>query len=133
MLVDFTNQVRERGVPHREALLEACPIRLRPMGIDDDDPLFAAAPSWRSLTVYRPTRHPKRDPESAIAEDIRTEAARRGLPRPEVRLLNIERGPRGGLAIRARLCFARAIGGPVLLGRTLHKGGGLFVGEREGE
>ncbi len=31
MLVDFTNQVRERGVPQREALLEACPIRLRPI------------------------------------------------------------------------------------------------------
>ncbi len=31
MLVDFTNQVRERGVAHREALLEACPIRLRPI------------------------------------------------------------------------------------------------------
>jgi multidrug efflux pump subunit AcrB len=31
MLVDFTNQVRELGVPHREALLQACPIRLRPI------------------------------------------------------------------------------------------------------
>ena len=31
MLVDFTNQVRERGVAHREALMEACPIRLRPI------------------------------------------------------------------------------------------------------
>jgi multidrug efflux pump subunit AcrB len=31
MLVDFTNQVRRRGVPCHEALLEACPIRLRPI------------------------------------------------------------------------------------------------------
>ncbi|MDL1949231.1 efflux RND transporter permease subunit, partial [Acidobacteria bacterium ACD] len=31
LLVDFTNQVRERGVPQREALLTACPIRLRPI------------------------------------------------------------------------------------------------------
>ncbi|PWB75926.1 MAG: AcrB/AcrD/AcrF family protein [Holophagae bacterium] len=31
MLVDFTNQSRARGVPRREALLEACPIRLRPI------------------------------------------------------------------------------------------------------
>jgi HAE1 family hydrophobic/amphiphilic exporter-1 len=31
MLVDFTNQVRVRGVAHREALMEACPIRLRPI------------------------------------------------------------------------------------------------------
>lgn len=141
----------ERGVPAREdrdrlRVLERAvaslsllwagrrgPIQLRPTGIDDDDPLFAAAPSWRTLTVYRPTRYPKRDAESAIAEDIRTEATRRGLPRPEVRLLDIARGPRGGLAIHARLCFARAVAGPVLLGRTLHKGGGLFVGECEGE
>lgn len=31
LLVDFTNQIRERGVPHRQALLQACPIRLRPI------------------------------------------------------------------------------------------------------
>lgn len=31
MLVDFTNQFRERGVERHEALLQACPIRLRPI------------------------------------------------------------------------------------------------------
>jgi HAE1 family hydrophobic/amphiphilic exporter-1 len=31
LLVDFTNQVRERGTGVREALLEACPTRLRPI------------------------------------------------------------------------------------------------------
>ncbi len=31
LLVEFTNQMRERGMPIREALLEACPIRLRPI------------------------------------------------------------------------------------------------------
>jgi multidrug efflux pump len=31
MLVDFTNQVRRRGVSCQDALLEACPIRLRPI------------------------------------------------------------------------------------------------------
>jgi len=31
MLVDFTNQIRERGVERHRALLEACPIRLRPI------------------------------------------------------------------------------------------------------
>lgn len=31
LLVDFTNQARERGKPVREALLEACPNRLRPI------------------------------------------------------------------------------------------------------
>src|SRR5512136_1308654 len=31
MLVDFTNQIRDRGVERRRALLQACPIRLRPI------------------------------------------------------------------------------------------------------
>ncbi|MGE5235133.1 MAG: efflux RND transporter permease subunit [Acidobacteriota bacterium] len=31
MLVDFTNQIRDRGVEPHQALLEACPIRLRPI------------------------------------------------------------------------------------------------------
>jgi hydrophobe/amphiphile efflux-1 (HAE1) family protein len=31
LLVEFTNQMRERGMGVREALLEACPIRLRPI------------------------------------------------------------------------------------------------------
>jgi multidrug efflux pump len=31
MLVDFTNQIRERGVERHQALLQACPIRLRPI------------------------------------------------------------------------------------------------------
>jgi len=31
LLVDFTNQIREQGVDRHEALLQACPIRLRPI------------------------------------------------------------------------------------------------------
>ena len=31
MLVDFTNQIRDRGAERHAALLEACPIRLRPI------------------------------------------------------------------------------------------------------
>jgi hydrophobe/amphiphile efflux-1 (HAE1) family protein len=31
LLVEFTNQIRDTGMPVREALLEACPIRLRPI------------------------------------------------------------------------------------------------------
>lgn len=31
MLVDFTNQIRARGVERQRALLQACPIRLRPI------------------------------------------------------------------------------------------------------
>ena len=31
MLVDFTNQIRDRGVERHDALLQACPVRLRPI------------------------------------------------------------------------------------------------------
>jgi multidrug efflux pump subunit AcrB len=31
LLVDFTNQIRETGVERHEAILRACPIRLRPI------------------------------------------------------------------------------------------------------
>src|SRR6185436_9385357 len=31
MLVDFTNQIRESGIPCQQAILRACPIRLRPI------------------------------------------------------------------------------------------------------
>ena len=31
MLVDFTNQIRDRGVERHEAIMQACPIRLRPI------------------------------------------------------------------------------------------------------
>jgi hydrophobe/amphiphile efflux-1 (HAE1) family protein len=31
LLVEFTNQMRERGLGPREALIEACPVRLRPI------------------------------------------------------------------------------------------------------
>ncbi|MYZ46625.1 type I-G CRISPR-associated protein Csb2 [Propylenella binzhouense] len=106
-------------------------LELLPVAIADEDPLFAPARIWRSVTAYQPTRHAKRDHEAAIIDDIRAEAARRGLPRPDILALEIEPGPRGGLSVRAGLRFARAVAGPVLLGRTLHKGGGLFVGERE--
>jgi HAE1 family hydrophobic/amphiphilic exporter-1 len=31
LLVDFTNQLRQQGANCREALLEACPLRVRPV------------------------------------------------------------------------------------------------------
>jgi multidrug efflux pump subunit AcrB len=31
LLVDFTNQIREQGVERHEAILKACPVRLRPI------------------------------------------------------------------------------------------------------
>jgi CRISPR-associated protein Csb2 len=99
--------------------------RLREPG--GDDALFGRSRSWISCTPYRPTRHPRKgDTEAAIAADIVAECARRGLPRPEVKILGIDTGPRGGLSARASLRFATAVNGPLLLGRESHFGAGLF-------
>jgi HAE1 family hydrophobic/amphiphilic exporter-1 len=44
MLVDFTNQMRERGVERHEALLRACPIRLRPILMTSTATIAGALP-----------------------------------------------------------------------------------------
>ncbi len=44
LLVDFTNQVRDRGMAVRAALLEACPIRLRPILMTSFATIAAALP-----------------------------------------------------------------------------------------
>jgi hydrophobe/amphiphile efflux-1 (HAE1) family protein len=50
LLVDFTNQVRARGgVSVRDALLEACPIRLRPILMTSSATVAAALPLALSL------------------------------------------------------------------------------------
>jgi multidrug efflux pump subunit AcrB len=44
MLVDFTNQTRERGVERHAALLEACPLRLRPILMTSTATIAGALP-----------------------------------------------------------------------------------------
>ena len=93
------------------------------------DPLVGPARVWESRAPYRPTRHAGRgkDMEAATAHDVIAECRRRGLPRPQVEVLEIKAGPNGGNpTARIRLRFAVAVKGPLLLGRDSHKGGGLF-------
>jgi HAE1 family hydrophobic/amphiphilic exporter-1 len=49
LLVDFTNQYRERGYEVREALLEACPVRLRPILMTSLATIAAALPPALAL------------------------------------------------------------------------------------
>ena len=95
---------------------------------DDDDPLLRASRVWASVTPYIPTRHPKRgeDADAFVREDIVRECLRRNLPRPQTIDLHLHAGPKGGLSAEARLTFAAAVSGPILLGRASHIGGGLF-------
>ena len=97
----------------------------------DTDALFAPAHMWHSLTEYRVTRHHRRiADEDALRADVYAELRRIGWPLPQdIDVLAVRRGQRGGLSGRLRLTFATAQAGPLAIGRTAHKGGGLFTND----
>lgn len=84
----------------------------------DADPLFAASKEWATATPYAPTRHAKRNGRDSLRDDVLQEVERRQLPMP----LAVERKDTSLL-----LRFKVAVPGPVLLGKTIHFGGGLFA------
>ncbi|MGH7944179.1 MAG: type I-G CRISPR-associated protein Csb2 [Opitutaceae bacterium] len=94
----------------------------------NDDPLFAPAQCWESVTEYQLTRHVKRvSPEEALLSDVRAELIMRSLPAPtHIEVIDMREGPRGGLTGRLRLQFATAVSGLIMIGRSRHVGGGLF-------
>ena len=102
----------------------------RPAELTSGDPLIGPARVWQSRTHYRATRHAgrRKDPAAALIRDVMAGCACRGLPRPEVEILELSAVPNGGgLSAQLRLRFAAAICGPLLLGRDSHRGGGLFA------
>jgi HAE1 family hydrophobic/amphiphilic exporter-1 len=58
LLVDFTNHRRKEGVAVREALLEACPLRLRPILMTSVACVTAAIPAALSLGAGSETTRP---------------------------------------------------------------------------
>lgn len=97
---------------------------------DAEDPLFSSSMTWRTLTPYEPTRHPKRgdDRREFLREDVLAECRRRGLPNP--RAVEIEEASEGAIgAVHVRIDFAVAVSGPILLGRGCHRGEGLFTSQ----
>jgi CRISPR-associated protein Csb2 len=92
------------------------------------DPLIMPSVEWESVTPYTVTRHVKlRDAAGAFVADLVLESRRRGLPAVRrVKVLWIHARSGTGLAGKARLEFAAAVRGPVVLGRTRYLGGGLF-------
>lgn len=49
ILVDFTNHIRSKGVPVKEAVLQACPVRLRPILMTSISTIAAAIPPALSI------------------------------------------------------------------------------------
>ncbi len=58
LLVDFANQLREQRHPVQEALLKACPIRLRPILMTSISTIAAAVPPAMALGPGAETRIP---------------------------------------------------------------------------
>jgi hydrophobe/amphiphile efflux-1 (HAE1) family protein len=58
LLVDFTNQSREKGMNITDALLHACPIRLRPIIMTSCATIAAAIPAALALGPGAETRRP---------------------------------------------------------------------------
>ena len=58
LLVEFTNQIREQGLAAHDALLQACPIRLRPILMTSISTVAAAVPPALALEPGAETRIP---------------------------------------------------------------------------
>ena len=96
----------------------------------EKDPVIGPACRWKTHTFYHATRYAKRnqDLKTVVTQDIITECQRRGIAQPEVDVLQVSAGPRGGnLVARIGLQFKVIVQGPLILGRDSHRGGGLFV------
>src|SRR6185295_18286935 len=58
MLVDFTNQIRDRGVERHAAIMQACPIRLRPILMTSASTIAGAIPPALALGAGAETQRP---------------------------------------------------------------------------
>jgi CRISPR-associated protein Csb2 len=91
------------------------------------DALFAASQAWESVTPYQVTRHARGvGAEEALAMDLRAECRRRGLPEPRVIPMEVRGVPGVGLEGRVRLEIGVVVRGPLFLGKSRYKGGGVF-------
>ncbi len=58
LLVDFTNERRKQGLPVQDALMDACPVRLRPIVMTSVSTIAAAVPPALALGPGAETRVP---------------------------------------------------------------------------
>jgi CRISPR-associated protein Csb2 len=100
-----------------------------------DDPRFAGPVKvWQTHTCYRATRPARQgdDPVDGLRRDVVIECWRRGLPTPDVEVLDYINEPDRRIAAHLLLHFAVRVAGPLVLGRDSHQGGGLFLAKADG-
>lgn len=92
-----------------------------------DEFLLARSRSWTTVTPYVVTRHAKGGAAmEALADNVRAECRRFGLPHCRVEVSQVWGAPGSGLTGHVTLLFDHHVAGPLLLGRTRYLGGGLF-------
>ena len=101
----------------------------------DSDPIFGSSGTWENTTDYEVTRHRRHeDISQAMILDLVAELRRCRIASPSnIDVLEVRQGNRGSISGKFRLTFAKNVKGPLLLGRSAHKGGGLFVNKHENE
>jgi CRISPR-associated protein Csb2 len=106
---------------------------LQPVPLDtDNDPLFACGHHWVSRTPYTVNRHLARDDaHAALTADLEAAVRGAGMPRAKINVRHAWSVRGIGLMGLAELEFDVAVHGPVVLGRTRFKGGGLFAASDE--
>lgn len=100
---------------------------------ENDDPLFAPSKRWATRTPYTVNHH--RDlgsAEAALRWDLKSACRAAGLPEPsDIRVTRTWASKGKGMSGHVEIEFACAVRGPMLLGRTRYRGGGVFAGVPE--
>jgi CRISPR-associated protein Csb2 len=103
-------------------------LTLAPTTFDPEhDPLTNPASHWSTVSPYTVEHHRRLgSAREAVRADVLASLATHGHPAPARVEVTIVPGRR--LAAKIDLTFDHPVAGPMLLGRTAHKGGGVFVG-----
>lgn len=105
-------------------------LRITPTVLENrQDHLVRRSRRWRSVTPYRPTRRTREPCAETLRRDLNAELQRRGWPNLQPRrakILETVATRDQNTAYRLEIEFESEQPGPLVLGRTSHRGGGLF-------